>query len=87
LEQVCKLHPEKAFRNEIQQRATVTQMRLYRRRGRRVSSVMSRRDTERRGEFLIILQVNVVDAHFASLNTIHYLLKVWVFDLQSITYQ
>jgi hypothetical protein len=40
---------------------------------------------ERRGEFLIILQVDVVDAHFAGLNTIHYLLKVRVFDLQSIT--
>ena len=45
------------------------------------------RDTERRGEFLITVKVDVVDAHFASLNTIHYLLKVLVFDLQSITDQ
>ena len=58
-----------------------------RRRSRRVSAVMHRRDTERREEFLIILQVDVVDAHFASLNTIHYLLKVLVFDLQSIADQ
>ena len=49
--------------------------------GRRVSAVMRRRDTERRGEFLIIIQVDVVDAHFASLDTIHYLLKVLVFEL------
>ena len=34
---------------------------------------------------LIILQVDVVYAHFAGLNAIHYLLKVWVFDLQSVT--
>jgi hypothetical protein len=54
-------------------------------RGRRVSAVMRLRDTERRGEFLITLQVDVIDAHFAGLNTIHYLLKVWIFDLQSIT--
>jgi hypothetical protein len=33
------------------------------------------RDTERRGEFLIILQVDVVDAHFAGLNAIHYLFQ------------
>ena len=56
-------------------------------RGRRVSAVMRRRDTERRGEFLITLQGDVVDAHFAGLNTIHYLLKVLVLDLQSITDQ
>ena len=56
-------------------------------RGRRVSAVMRRRDTERRGEFLITIKVDVVDAHFAGLNTIHYLLKVLVFDLQSITDQ
>jgi hypothetical protein len=54
-------------------------------RGRRVSAAMCRRDTERRGEFLITLQVDVVDPHFAGLNTIHYLLKVFVFDLQSVT--
>jgi hypothetical protein len=40
-----------------------------------------------RGEFLITIQANVVDAHFAGLNTIHYLLKVLVFDLQSIADQ
>jgi len=44
---------------------------------RRVSAVMRRRDTERRAEFLITLQVDVVDAHFAGLNTTHYLLKDW----------
>ena len=54
-------------------------------RGRRVSAVMRRRDTERRGEFLITLQVDVVDAHFAGLNTTHDLLKVLVFNVQSIT--
>jgi len=36
-------------------------------------------------KFLITIEVDVVDARFASLNTIHYLLKVFVFDLQSIT--
>jgi hypothetical protein len=46
---------------------------------------MRGRDTERRGEFLITIKADVVDAHFAGLNTIHYLLKVLVFDLQSIT--
>ena len=56
-------------------------------RGRRVSAVIRRRDTERRGEFLITLERNVVDARFAGLNTIHYLLKVWIFDLQSISDQ
>ncbi|HET9710342.1 MAG TPA: hypothetical protein VFP64_00615 [Pyrinomonadaceae bacterium] len=54
-------------------------------RSRRVSAVMRRRDTERRGGFLITIKVNVVDAHFAGFDTIHYLLKVLVFDLQSIT--
>ena len=54
---------------------------------RRVSAVMRRRDTERRGEFLITIEADVVDAHFAGLNTIHYLFKKWVFDLQSITDQ
>jgi len=42
-------------------------------------------ETRSRGEFLITIKVDVVDAHFAGLNTIHYLLKVLVFDLQSIT--
>jgi hypothetical protein len=51
----------------------------------RVSAIMCRRDTERRGEFLISLQVDVVDAHFASLYTIHYLLKVFVLELQAVT--
>ena len=36
-------------------------------------------------EDLITIEVDVVDAHFAGLNTTHYLLKVLVFDLQSIT--
>jgi hypothetical protein len=52
---------------------------------RRVSAVMRRRDTERNGEFSIAIKPDVVDAHFAGLNTIHYLLKVLVFDLQSVT--
>jgi hypothetical protein len=55
--------------------------------GRCVSAVMRRRDAERRGKILITLRVDVVDAHFAGLNTIHYLLKVLVSDLQSITDQ
>jgi hypothetical protein len=50
-----------------------------------VSQRLCRRDTERRGEFLVTLQVDVVDARFAGLNTIHYLLKVRIFDLQSVT--
>ena len=45
---------------------------------------MLRRDTERRVEFLIAIKADVVDAHFTALYTIHYLLKVLVFDLQSI---
>ena len=57
------------------------------RRGRRVSEVKRRGDTERRGEFLITIKVDVVDAHFAGLNTIHYLLKVLVFDLQAVADQ
>jgi hypothetical protein len=48
--------------------------------------VVRRRDTDR-AEISITVQVDVVDAHFAGLNTIHYLLKVFVFDLQSITDQ
>jgi hypothetical protein len=44
----------------------------------------ARRDTERR-RLLITIKVDVVDAHFAGLNTIHYLRKVLIFDLQSIT--
>jgi len=35
--------------------------------------------------FLITLQVDVVDAHFAGLDTIHYLTKGLVLDLQCIT--
>jgi len=46
-----------------------------------VSRRLCRQDTERRGGFLITIQADVVDAHFAGLNTIHYLLKVRVFDL------
>jgi hypothetical protein len=54
-------------------------------RSRRVSAFMHRRDAGRHGKFLIAIKVDVVDAHFAGLNSIHYLLKVLVFDLQSIT--
>jgi hypothetical protein len=65
---------------------SVTQMKPYSQpKGCRVSAVMRRRDTERRREFLITLQMNVVDAHFTGLNTIHYLPKEFVFDLQGIT--
>jgi ABC-type branched-subunit amino acid transport system permease subunit len=39
------------------------------------------------GEFLISIKADVVDARFAGLNTIHYLLKVLVFDLQSVSNQ
>ena len=56
-------------------------------RGGGASRRLRRRDTERRGESLITIKDDVVDAHFASLNTIHYLLEVPVFDLQSITDQ
>jgi hypothetical protein len=38
-------------------------------------------------KILITLQMYVINARFAGFNTIHYLLKVWVFDLQSITNQ
>jgi hypothetical protein len=38
----------------------------------------------RRGEFLITIKADVVDDHLAGLNAIHYLLKVIVFDLQSV---
>jgi hypothetical protein len=60
--------------------------------GIRVSAFMRRRDTERRSDSqslsdLITIKVDVVDARFASLDTLHYLLKVLVFDLQSITDQ
>ena len=47
---------------------------------RRVSAGMSR-DTDWRGELLITVKVDVVDAHFTGFNTVHYLLKVFVFDL------
>ena len=72
-----------AFRRQEYFAATLAYIALQdrRRRGRRVSAVLRRRDTERRGEFLITVQADVVDAHFAGLDTIHYLLKVWVFDL------
>ena len=33
---------------------------------------------------LITIKADVVDAHFTRLNTIHDLLKVWIFDLQSV---
>ena len=49
-------------------------------RGRRVSG-LCRRDTERRGEFLIAIKADLIDAQFAGLDTIHYLLEVLVFDL------
>lgn len=48
---------------------------------------LRRRDTDRRGEFLIPIKADVVDARFTGLDTIHYLLKVSVFDLQSIADQ
>lgn len=54
---------------------------------RRVSAVMRRRDTERRGDFLITIKADVVDASFARFNMIHYLLPILVFDLQSKTDQ
>jgi hypothetical protein len=38
-------------------------------------------------EFLITIKADVVDAHFAGLDTIHDLLKVLVFDFQAITDQ
>ena len=53
----------------------------------RVSAALRRRDTERRGNSLITIKMDVVDAHFAGFNTIHYLLKVLIFDLQSVTDQ
>jgi hypothetical protein len=42
-------------------------------------------ETRSGARILITIKVYVVDAHFAGLNTTHYLLKVLVFDLQSIT--
>jgi hypothetical protein len=55
-------------------------------RNRRVSAVAPQRHGVR-AEFLITIKADVVDARFAGLNAIHYLLKVLVFDLQSITDQ
>jgi hypothetical protein len=37
--------------------------------------------------FLITIKADVVDAHFAGLDTIYDLLKVLVFDFQAITDQ
>ena len=54
--------------------------------GRRVSTVMPA-ETRSARRILITIKVDVVDAHFAGLDTIHYLLKVLVFDLQSIANQ
>ncbi len=52
----------------------------------RVSAVgPPRHGTARR--ILITLQVDVVDARFAGLDTIHYLPKLFVFDLQCIADQ
>lgn len=42
------------------------------------------RDTEQRAQLLITIKINVIDACFAGLDTMHYLLKVLVLDLQSI---
>jgi len=53
---------------------------------RRVSAAGAA-ETRSGAEFLITIKVDVVDAQFAGLNTIHYLLKVLVLDLQSITDQ
>ena len=51
--------------NEIPQRVAVMQVKPDRRpSGRRVSAVLCRRDTERREEFLITLQVDVVYGAF-----------------------
>jgi hypothetical protein len=38
-----------------------------------------------REEFLVTVKADMIDPHFAGFDTIHYLLKVFVFDLQSIT--
>jgi hypothetical protein len=38
-------------------------------------------ETRSDAEFLSAIQVDVIDARFAGFNTIHYLLKVLVFDL------
>jgi len=42
-------------------------------------------ETRSGAEFLITIKADVVDAHFARFNPTHYLLKVRVFDLQSVT--
>ena len=55
-----------------------------RRIGDRVSAAMAPQRHGGRAEFLITVKADVVDAHFAGLNTIHYLRKVLVFDLQSV---
>jgi len=54
--------------------------------GRRVSAGMPPRHGVAR-RLLITLQVDMVDAHFAGLDTIHYLPKVFVFDLQCVADQ
>ena len=52
----------------------------------RVSAVMPQR---RRAalEILVTIKADMVDGRFAGLDTIHYLLKAFVFDLQSIADQ
>lgn len=42
-------------------------------------------ETRSGAEDLITVKVNVVDGRFAGLNTIHYLLKIRIFNLQSVT--
>ena len=48
---------------------------------------LCRGDTEPHGNFSVTVKVDVIDTHFAGFDTIHYLLKVFVFDLQSVTDQ
>jgi len=44
-------------------------------------------ETQSGVEFLITIKADVVDARFAGLDTIHYLLKVLILDLQAVTDQ
>jgi hypothetical protein len=71
------LEPVEAFHQEILQSGAVVEIKsdcLVNTANRYSGNTAEWMLAERRGEFLITLQVDVVDAHFAGLNTIHYLL-------------
>jgi len=68
------------FDIHLHRNRAVIQIELEVDRAASASRRLCRRDRERAG-ILITIQVDVVDAHFAGLNTIHYLLKIFVFEI------